>query len=71
MECLFTERRQAWQPSLKVAQSPYDGQKKKMALVGASLVSTSITCCPGMITVSFVFQQNTLTEVSSKSKHET
>jgi len=39
MERLFAERRQAWQPSLKVAQSPHDGQNKKMALVGAPLVS--------------------------------
>jgi hypothetical protein len=71
MECLFAERREAWQPSLKVAQSPHDGQNKNKALVGASLVSTSITCCPGTIAFSFVFQQNTLTEVSSKSKCET
>jgi hypothetical protein len=71
MKHLFADRRKAWQLSLKVAQAPHVGQNRKMALVGVSLVSTSIACCPGTIPVSFVFQQNTLTEVSSKSTCET
>jgi hypothetical protein len=47
MERGFPERRWlgvrwAWQPSLKLAQPPHDGQNKKKASMVASLVSFSI-----------------------------